>query len=234
MRPFSEYRVRKKLGSDALILGVDATRVAGKIRDIRLRRIWRATRKNRLLPRFAGAAITHMARATRPFNFDDGDIDLVSFESGNTYQRMQDVWTHRSALQDSTTYQQISDALARDGQYQHKNYKIVNSDEITLLLQTCFLDLLNSLAEEGYQHGKTSTYGTGGTGKAVIWRDGRIRHENGATHRLAAARIVGMRTPFPLRIVGVHQAWLDAQNVRGFSHISQLTELLKRVDGVLQ
>jgi len=100
------------------------------------------------------------------------------------------------------------------------------------MMQLCFLDLMNSMANEGYQRDKISSFGTGGIGKTIIWRDGSLRHENGATHRLAAARIVGLKSGFPLRIVAAHRAWLDEQGIVKQSDISRLPKALKSVDGV--
>lgn len=71
----------------------------------------------------------------------------------------------------------------------------------------------------------------GGLGKALIWKDGTLWHENGATHRLAAARIVGVQSGFPLRIVGAHRDWLRSQVDYGVFDLKKLADPFKTIKG---
>lgn len=225
--------MRAKLGLEALTLDTNPLKIKGKMRDARLRGILLAARKSRVLPPVTIAAINKCARATRPFNFSGARMDLVSFESGNTYTMMADIWANRDALKESQTFHKIATQLAKDGSFKHKGLRITNHAEIVPLLQTCFLDLLNSMAKDGYIRGKTSDHGTGGVGRALIWRDGSVWQENGATHRLAAAKLVGLNSAFPLRIVGAHDEWLTGHHIRKLSDLDRLPALLKSIDAAL-
>jgi hypothetical protein len=228
-----EWWVRLRHGQDALIYETDPTKIAGSIHDVRLRNIWVATKKNRFLPRVAKSGLNRLARHMRKFRVDDERFVLGPFEHGKTYKLMNDIWTHRAALEGSSVYFRVAEKLAVSGVYRHKRFEISSESQIIAMMQACYLDLLNSMAEEGYVVGKTSSFGTGGIGKVIVWRDGSLWHENGATHRLAAARIVGLRSGFPLKIVAAHRDWLDAHGVNDLSCWPKLTDALSKANGVL-
>ena len=101
------------------------------------------------------------------------------------------------------------------------------------MVRSCFYDLLISMAEEGYLPDKKSSFATEGIGLAIVWRDGNLWHEYGATHRLASAKIVGLRRGFPLRVVAAHRDWLGTHGIRSLSEISRLPGALQTVNGVL-
>lgn len=170
-----------------------------------------------------------LARETRRFDIGDDGFAITPFEHGNTHKRMADVWTHRNRLEASETYSRISQVLAEKGVYRHKKYELRQHSEIGAMMQACYLDLLESMSREGYQAGRTSSFATGGIGKVIVWRDGRLLHENGATHRLAAARIVGLRHGFPLRVVAVHRDWLALQGIRSVFDVSKIPGALSVV-----
>ncbi|AHM04173.1 hypothetical protein roselon_01807 [Roseibacterium elongatum DSM 19469] len=180
-----------------------------------LRRVWTTTQRVRYLPRPVTAAVNRAARASRGMVVTGGRFVATPFEAGKTYRRMRDIWIHRADLATSATFRDIEDALARTGHYRHKRYEITEVSQIPALIEACYLDLLESMSREGYRADKRSAFGTGGLGRAIVWHDGSLVHENGATHRLAAARIVGLRHGFPLRIVGVHEDWLRVNGVCG-------------------
>ncbi|GAA5072639.1 hypothetical protein GCM10023209_17620 [Roseibacterium beibuensis] len=191
----------------------DPSSIVLSVRDVALRRVWTATKRARFLPRGVSRLVNRAARASRPMIVTSDRFVVTPLEEGQTYQRMLDVWTHREDLSASETYRNIWNTLTRTGRYQHKRYEITDPAEIPQLIATCYLDLLESMSRDGYCADRTSALATGGLGRAIVWQDGSLVHENGATHRLAAAKIVGLRHGFPFRIVGVHEDWLRANGV---------------------
>ncbi|MBY6202225.1 hypothetical protein KUV65_12680 [Maritalea mobilis] len=191
----------------------DPSSIVLSVRDVALRRVWTATKRARFLPRGVCKAVNWAARASRPMIVASDRFVATPLEKGQTYQRMLDVWTHREDLSASETYRNIWNTLTRTGRYQHKRYEITDPAEIPKLIATCYLDLLESMSRDGYCADRTSEFATGGLGRAIVWQDGSLVHENGATHRLAAAKIVGLRHGFPFRIVGVHEDWLRVNGV---------------------
>lgn len=231
MPMLQEWLVRIKLDQDALIIETDPSLVAGRIKDRHRRNLWKRINRNRFIPKMAKSGVNRFVRETRRFDIhDDGKFDFVPFEIGNTHIKLKDVWDHRDAPERSATYKDIFDKLTKTGTYKYKNLRISEKSEIIPLIEACFLDLLISMEKEGYLPDKKSAFATGGTGLAIVWSDGKLWHEDGATHRLAAARIVGLRHGFPLRIVGAHRDWLAAQGIRGLPDISRLPLALRSLD----
>lgn len=229
-----DWMIRLKLGGGALDVEVDPTSIAGRIRDRKRWESWKAIARNRVLPKTVKAGLNRLVRVTRRFDIDDDSkFDLVSFERGETYLKMEDVWKHKEDLQNSSTYQQVLKSLEDNNIYRHKKYEVTEKSEIISMIKSCYSDLLVSLDEEGYIPGKKSSFATGGMGLAIVWRDGSLWHEVGATHRLVAARLVGLQRGFPLRIVAAHHDWLGEQGICKLSDISKLPRALERVDGVL-
>jgi hypothetical protein len=228
---FPEWALRRVLSDGALVVNVNPMQISGKMRDTQLHGYWRKIQASAALPRSAKSGLNRLARATRPFAFSGTHYTFRPLEGGQTHKLMMDVWQHRHALEQSETFRQISEDLLANGIYRHKRYEIREPGDITTLMQTCFLDLLISMDRDGYQRGKKSKFATGGLGKALIWKDGTLWHENGATHRLAAARIVGVQSGFPLRIVGAHRDWLRSQVDYGVFDLKKLADPFKTIKG---
>ncbi|PRX31213.1 hypothetical protein SAMN05216257_1046 [Meinhardsimonia xiamenensis] len=231
MLPLQDWIVRYRLGSDALVIECDPLSVAGNIRDLRRYRLWRAPSMARPLPRPARLAINRLAREARRFDIDGRRWQRGRIEDGKTFRRMLDVWENRGKLEASETWRHIAQALRTVGLWKHKGLTITDPDRIEDLIRACFLNLLESMSREGYVAGRVTPGTTGGIAKAVVWADGTLWHENGATHRLAAARIVGLRRGFPVRVVAVHRDWLCANGIHGLCTLERLPKALQCVIG---
>jgi hypothetical protein len=229
-----EWQVRSRIGSYGLIVEADPSKIAGRIIDWRRRKTWKTLNSLPVLPGFAKSGINRGLREMRRFDLTkDGYYDFVSIESGNTYRKLKDVLDHSDTPEASETYQHILREFRARGTYRHKKFVVGTEADVAKLVRACYSDLLSSMAKDGYVSEKTSTYATGGTGLAMIWKDGKLWHEDGATHRLSTARLVGVQRGFPLRIVGVHRDFLRAQGIRGTPDLSRLPEALADADGVL-
>lgn len=227
------WAVNLMLGHNALVVETDPSRIAGRIFDRELHQYWTKL-NNRAIPRFTKTALHGLKHQARGFDLSDERLfHRVPFERSETYQRMKDVWEHMNNLERSATYRHIKDSLISKGEYRHKNYRISHETEIVSMMRTCYCNMLNSMAEAGYVPGKKSSFATGGTGRAIVWREGTIWHERGATHRLVSARVVGLNNGFPLRIVAAHRDWLHAHGIHSLSEISKLPRSLLAVDGIL-
>lgn len=229
-----EWQARSRLGSGGLVVEADPTKIAGRIIDKRRRKTWKTLNSLQILPAFAKSGINRGLRELRRFDLTkDGFYDFVSIESGGTYRSLKDVLDHTDTPEASETYQQILREFRARRTYRHKKFVVEAEADIATLVQACYSDLLFSMAQDGYVNGKTSTFTTGGTGLAIIWKDGKLWHEDGATHRLSTARLVGIQRGFPLRIVGVHRDFLRAQGISSTSDLHRLPEALASADGVL-
>jgi hypothetical protein len=229
-----EWQARAKLGSSGLIVEADPAMIAGRIRDKRRRKTWQTLNRVPGLPSIARSAINRGLRELRRFDlWNDAYYDFVAIEEADTHRRLADVLAHRHCIEESETYKLLLQKFRAHGPFRHKNFLVAEEEEVKTLVQSCYADLLTSMARDGYVRGKTSAYGTDGIGAAMVWSDGRLWHEDGATHRLVAARLVGVQSGFPLRIVGVHRDFLRAHGVRHAHQLHRLKDALSEVTGVL-
>jgi hypothetical protein len=209
--------------------------IAGRIVDRRRRKTWRALNKVPGLPSVARSAINRGLRELRRFDlWNDAYYDFVLIPDGGTHRQLADVHAHRHCIKESETYKLLLQKFRAQGPFRHKKFLVETEDMVRTLVQSCYADLLTSMARDGYVRGKTSAYGTDGIGAAMVWSDGRLWHEDGATHRLVAARLVGVQSGFPLRIVGVHRDFLRAHDVSHAHELSKLSDALSKVNGVLR
>lgn len=231
---FKNWMVRLKFGKDGLLMDIDPMQVRGRYVNLRQRSNWYILDSARFIPRPAISALNRLMHRLRRFDLIDAGVELRPLEQANSFQLMQDVWAHRDALDQCETYLRIADELKRRGGFKHKKLQISQDSEIIPLIRSCYLDLLQSLDAEGYLPDKKSKFATGGLGRAIVWKDGSLWHEDGATHRLMAANTVGLHKGFPLRIVGVHGDWLADQGIYRWSDLPRLPEALTQLDAVHQ
>ena len=122
--------------------------------------------------------------------------------------------------------------MSATGQFHHKGYTIDQRDQIIGLIEACYLDILHSMETEGYRSDRRSAFATGGIGGLIIWNDGELVSGPAATHRKAAARILGMTSPFPMRVVGLHRGWLTSVGLTVAQDLRRLPHALRALPGI--
>ena len=207
--------LQKVLSDSDLVLSVDPQAIAYDFPDLPLQkarlRIAEYPGLGRVGRRLANRVLTRFGN----FAIEERDFSRIAHETTETFLKMKDVLDHEHCLTESGFYYQIKEILKDKDQYAHKNYVIRREDQIEPLIRDCLLAIIDSIRTQGYRTDVTSSFATGGLGTAVIDRDGRLLRGPGASHRFAAARLVGLREGFPLRLAGAHADWLRQQGITG-------------------
>ncbi len=184
-------------------------------------------------PRIPRKALSILLRAVwefSDFRIPEEIINRVPIEQTAVFQRMKDISDHRDDLRASHTYRDIRERLQADGIFRHKGYSIRSANEIEGCIHNCFLDLILSMESQGYIEDRTNDFATGGIGTFFIDHDGSILKGGAATHRLAAAKITGLKGGFPARIIGAHSNWLADQNIHDARDLGRLDAAIRAVE----
>lgn len=225
-----EWRVRRKLGEDGLRLVVNPSQIDYELSDYAAQR---RTVALATLPGIPGRLKKILVRVNwelRDFRLTEAEFERSPISTSPIYQRMADVYEHRDRLRESQTYAEIVEAVKSRGAFKHKNYEIKSVDDVEECIRACYLDMMQSMAADGYQADRTSKFATGGIGNGVIDRDGSIVRSMAATHRMSAAKVVGLQGGFPLRIVGAHTDWLNQIGATGAGGLERFGEALRDLD----
>ena len=186
MLKLPEIYIRSQLGEAALVIDVDMTHVHRQALNLRKQHRLTFIEQLTALPTFVRRGLQRMVwEMTSPF-LDDGDITPVPIEESTTYRRMADVWEHRDTLAQSETYDEISQALSREGRFRHKSYEIESPDQIAGLIKACYLDIMHSMDAEGYRSDRRSDFATGGIGRRRRRFDTLRQFVGRSTDRMAA------------------------------------------------
>lgn len=230
---FREWQVRRTIGGDALVVNADLTQIDLEAKDSARQRRLIAINTMRGLPSPLRRLGRRMIWELGAFDFDDDDITPQPIENSAAYHRLSDLWQHREDPTQSQTWQEIESLLSKTGHVRHKNYEITDRRQISALVEDCYLDILRSMAAHGYLPDKQAAFATSDIGLALISRSGHLISGPAATHRKAAARLVGLRHGFPLRIAGAHRDWLSENGIVAPSDLARLPKLLIDVGGVV-
>lgn len=222
-----EFYIRRVIGEDCLRIGVNARAIRYETRSFDAQEKRRRLRRLPYFPKRALPVMSILIFETSKFRFKEGEVSRSLLEETPIYLKMKDVFDNQDNLKASRTYEDIARALDKNGSYKHKNYLVETKDDIENCIRTCLLDIMLSMEKSGYLIDKKSKFATGGLGTAFIDRDGTILKAPGASHRLAAARIVGLKDPFPLRIIGAHADWLKSRGIRGIGDVKKLPSQIR-------
>jgi hypothetical protein len=210
-----EFYIRRSIGEESLRISVDATKIRYEIRDFSTQNKRLRLRKLPYLPKQVRKILDRIVYETSNFKLSEAVVKRVPVNETPVFLKMKDVFENRKNLKASQTYEKIANRIEVHGFYKHKSYIVQSSNEIEDCIKACFLDILLSMDQFGYLENKKSDFATGGIGSAFIDRDGTILKSIGATHRFAAAKVVGLESLFPLRIIGTHADWLQSHGIRG-------------------
>lgn len=224
------WRVRRALGEAGLTVKINPTLIRQETRVTPLHRKKLQLAENASIPGWIKRPWLRVLYETSDFVHDDDGISRADVASSEIFRLMEDVWLYRDALQASKTYACIEHAISSTGSFTHKRYSISSRAAIPDCIRACYLDILLSMEREGYVAGKQSDFATAGVGGAIIDQDGSLLRCLGASHRMAAAIVVGVTGGFPLRIVGAHQAWLHGQGVEAPRDLARLGPAIRAVE----
>jgi hypothetical protein len=209
-----EFYVRRAIGEECLRISVNATRVRYGIQEYSAQRKRLRLLQLSYLPKPLVTVLFKIINETSSFKLKEIEVKRAPIIDSPIYLKMKDVFENRKNLKTSQTYENIATIIERNGVYTHKMYTIRAKDEIESCIRDCFLNIILSMDQFGYLEDRVSEFATGGLGSAFIDRDGSILKSVGASHRLAAAQVVGMESPFPFRVIGAHAYWLQSQGIR--------------------
>lgn len=225
-----EFIIRRMIGEESLRIKVDPKAIKCEIREFHAQKLRMKFLENPLIPKFMNRTLSKILWEMSKFELNETEVDRIPIEKTPVYRKMKNVFDHRKNLKESKLYQEISYQIEKAGYYNHKNYFVHSKDGIEDCIKNCFLDIIQSMDRDGYLNNKKRTFATGGIGQAFIDRDGSILRAASATHRLAAAKIVEMEDPFPIRIIGAHSDWIKRHNLKGISEIKMLPGYIKKVE----
>jgi hypothetical protein len=225
-----EWQVRTALGEAGLTVTINPAVIRQETRVTPLQRKKLRVMANPAIPGWIKRPWMRVLFETSDFAHDDHGITRADVASSEIFRRMEDVWRHRDAIERSQTYASIDETIAATGSFSHKRYAISSRAAIPDCIRACYLDILLSMAREGYVAGKRSDFATAGIGSALIDHDGSLLRCFGASHRMAAAIVVGVSGGFPLRIVGAHQAWLRGEGIEGPRDLERLRLAIRAVE----
>ncbi len=215
-----QFYVRRSIREEDLCISVDAGKIRYETKTLAVQK-----KRLRLLnfsycPEPLLGFINKVIYETSRFTIDESEIERVAIDQTPIYLKMKDVFENRENLTSSQTYDDIARNIADNGFFKHKKFVIRTIDEIEDFIRQCYLDIMVSMDEFGYLDDKKSEFATSGLGSAFVDRDGKILKAMGASHRFAAAQIVGLNDPFPFRVLGVHSDWLQSLGIGAFDMAS--------------
>ena len=201
MRKISQRRAKKIFG-DSLVLWVDPTKINS----------YSGTAKP-FVDHFAKklAASGSLFRLARKILYPCEPFIIpgqyfrqaVPVETIERYKKLQDIIANRENTQQSLWSKLLHDQLKKSGVAKHKAIRMYNAGDINEFMDNYVLDLINTLERYGYDSTKTND-----CGHAQIDDMGRLIKSTSGVHRFCAARILKVER-FPIRVVGVHEKWLD-------------------------
>jgi hypothetical protein len=216
--------VERQLGSN-LMLWIDPARItydAGQVR-----RVLRFTDYVlRPLPfgRYPATLVNRIALRYEPFLITPNDYKVRrSITAIYKYKKIEDFIANRRCVDKSIWYRAMMSELSRRGFARHKGLIFASKEDVEQFFRDYVLDLVESMANEGYvlQKGRD-------IGAALIGDDGSIHKTNSANHRFYVARIIGTK-PFPIKVIGIHRAWFH-RHAGKKAGLDKVTELLKGVE----
>ncbi|MDR9424077.1 MAG: hypothetical protein RI567_02195 [Marinobacter sp.] len=158
--------------------------------------------------------------------FWHGDWDLRSLKmmDHQRYQLMNDLWEHRTTLQQSRTYRQMLGNIRQGIYHNHFNRGItVDSPESALKLLKSQCQIYDSLISKGYRADLATD-----EIKVAVDRYGNLIKANGGRKRLSAAIICGLPS-IPVRIAYVHEQWLKKHHGAGKKKQQALRKALQAI-----
>ena len=227
-----EFYVRRAVGEDRLRIAVDPAKVRCQTREFDTQRRRLALLRQRYLPKPVKDNLNRVIHETASFRIREDELTRVPVTESDVFRRMKDVYDHRKNLKASVTYDSMAREIHENGIFRHKDYAVRSVDEIESCIRACYLDILLSMARFGYLEDKVSDFATGGMGTAFIDRDGTVLKALGASHRFAAAHVVGLKGPFPLRIIGAHASWLQSEGIGGVNAMKTLSRKIRHVEDI--
>lgn len=224
------FHVRWALGKSGLQVAVDATKIQYKTFIYPSK-----DRRKKLdglvyLPKPLKFVLRKTTNLVADFEIREDAIKRTPIADSKTYLRMKDVFDHRANLGASQTYETIVHEIEAKGFFQHKSSTVKEKGSIEEFMRVCFLDIMLSMDSSGYVADHQSGFGTGGIGFAIIDKDGSILKTRSADHRLAAAQIVNMQGPFPLRVAGCHKQWMDSHRIGSVRDLRALRNQIRNVE----
>lgn len=148
--------------------------------------------------------------------------NLMPIDAAPTYRKIADFIQNRTDPTRSLWYKTLVETLDRTGVATHKALVFRSEQEIRAFFDGYVGGLVDSMATRGYDREKVQDIGT-----ALIGADGSILKSDAGNHRFSVARILGA-TPFPLEILGAHEAWVRDMKIGG--DWSRLQACLRQVE----
>lgn len=139
----------------------------------------------------------------------DGDWDLKCepIEETEAYRNLLSLYRVLPNFRDSGWYAQALRELEVSGVFSHKYHVATEPADVDRVFQEVLIPLLFSMKAQGYvQHDGDDIP------EGMISRHGELIKTEKGRHRLAAARIVGADTLYPLKIVAVHRRWREVES----------------------
>lgn len=208
-----EFSIRRALGEKGLEIEVNVTKIQYECREFTAKNRRNRVSRAGFVPKMVKPVLYKMINAVARFDLKESEVRRHALVQTPTYLTMKDVFDHRENLRASRTYETIARTLEHEGVFLHKQYAVKDKQSIEDCIRACYLDILLSMEKSGYRADKKSSFASAGMGTAFIDKDGSILKALKASHRLAAAQIVGMQTAFPLRVIGAHEDWLAAHQI---------------------
>lgn len=146
-------------------------------------------------------------------------------ETHKIYSRMQDLYAHQDDVRASQTYQEAAHWMEKNGVVSMKGVKLTTHADLQAHLETKYLRLLQSIAQQGYRADLATDIPC-----AMIGRDGAIIKTHSGRHRFACARLTRPNEPFPLSVAAIHRDWLKGTSSNDLAAVqSKLDNLAEQM-----
>ncbi len=206
----TQYEVIERLGDD-LVVRIDPRTIDGHVGGQRpaTKRIDDAARALlRPVPVVRGPVMRRLRRR-HPFVIPGRRFpEPFPIEQVRRYAELEDYLTVEQPREESAWYRMLLEQLADWGYGTSNRMRFYSREEIDRFFDEYVDPLIESLRRDGFREELAEDFG-----KAMVDAHGKVHKSSSGNHRFVLCRILGV-SPVPLRIIGVHQDWLDTVGVR--------------------
>ena len=226
---YSANQVTRRLGEGAVIW-IDPARImlsATHIRSRRPKNLGKILDRLGITNRKKKGGIHNLLYRNRFAIAQEDFRNIGPFEETMQYRNASDYARNLDDVRKTQLFREIREAIATEGKYRYKNEWITDVEDIPRFFDRYWGNLYNSMLSSGYDASRADDIG-----KCYVATDGQLIKGENARHRLAVARLTGVRS-FPLLVFGVSENWYR-DRVGDALDKPRLLEKLKEVEAGYQ
>nr|WP_298372992.1 hypothetical protein [uncultured Halomonas sp.] len=156
----------------------------------------------------------------------DWDLTRFDFRKGSRYRFIDDIWQHREALVQSTSYRRFMQRIEQGKPFRsHHKGILLNSSGRVMTYLNVYLGYMQDMRA----HGFNANQGKDRLGVAID-REGQVVKINRGLHRLAMAQVLGL-AEIPVQVRAVHALWWQQATAgkQGQAALASMVEALQTV-----